>query len=514
MYRKLIKISGGITIMIKNHVLISYGTSTGGVEILIYDKARWLIDHQHKVYFICSNYRGELYDEFKDIGIEIIEVDFEVLTLEAPIYKMFNLYSILRKELDGKDAIIETFGARLSITGVFLAKMLDSKFCSVVCHPKEYTDNFLYFPEQGYKEMLESLDKNNVLIWLDENKIKSHEDYYNMTIQNRNIVPVWFSMVANANKNVNSNSYIITYIGRLCDFKVGGLIQLISDVNKLYCEGEKNIELKIIGDGEETSRVKKVCEKTEVFRAGHVKLLGLVPHENLEKEMEGSLVIVAGGGSIIRAALQGYPSIVAPYYAESNKCNGYIYESIAELEMYNGSNATYYTLIKQLLNLTNEEYTAVALKCKESAIAGYIDNGGDTKLENFYNNLGYLGDINIDVLLDYEQRGRRQCIKVLSNTLKEIENSDRQLKVAIWGLGEIANDVFSLIQSTKNLEIVAAIDAYKNGMWQEMNISTPLYLAQIQLDIVIVTANNGKEMIHNILDRYALEHNIRTIYLY
>lgn len=120
------------------------------------------------------------------------------------------------------------------------------------------------------------------------------------------------------------------WVGRIDnDFKVGPLISLLQDLNRLHREGVIYVnQFSIIGDGNAMELVKDEI-KTLSFS---IELLGIIPNNKLSGEINNKIdVLFAMGTSVLEGAKITLPSIIVnPFSLGASEQSGYrwVYDSI------------------------------------------------------------------------------------------------------------------------------------------------------------------------------------------
>lgn len=93
------------------------------------------------------------------------------------------------------------------------------------------------------------------------------------------------------------------------------VLSLIDDFTELVAKYPE-IELTLIGDGEDFNKLKYKVEQLQDNIQNKIHLLGNLEHEKMLAEIEKSYVFVGHGTSVVDAALVGVPSILVPSYQD------------------------------------------------------------------------------------------------------------------------------------------------------------------------------------------------------
>jgi len=360
----------------KKTVLFIYrGLPTGGIETLILRKSKWLINNNYKVYLLVSQI-GNMHDLLKKEGVNLI-IDNNVLYQPNEIYfsQFISMYNrIINEVLDLNDIkVIGCFEPIDCFYGLILSKMLNTKFITGVFHPLAYCSNFDLSKFESARNLIHLLDENKCIHFMNEDVIKSHEDFYKLKIKNRAILSLAINIKEKKITTIKNKCFEILTIGRVVDYK-GYFYGLISDYDEFYKE-HSNSKLIIIGDGSEKKKLIKYAKTFKSYKEGKIEFLGTVDYDELDKYIYGASMVVGMGTSLLEMASAEIPAVIAPAFLDNNISNGFVFEDDNVGDIKNSCTKTYKDYIDILYNCNQAEYTEIAYKCREYVIEKYsMDN--------------------------------------------------------------------------------------------------------------------------------------------
>lgn len=356
----------------ENSVIFIYSDlHIGGIQTLIYRKSRWLIENGYDVYLITSS-RGTMHKMFEENHIKVLindelfygSVDMNVL--------LNNINKIVTSIPNIKNIkVVECFEPVNSIMGIIISKLVNTKFISGVYHPKAYVTGFEK-KNQGYKNLLNLLDEFDSCIYMNQDVLNSHENFYEMKVKNRNILRLPVDIKKKREMVQRTEEFTVLSIGRLVDFKkyVYGLVK---DFDEFYTN-HSNSRLIIIGDGKEKKSIINFSKKLKSYKAGKIEFLGTVPYDKIDSYLYNASLVVGMGTSILEMASAGIPSIVAPVYVDHNISNGFVFEDDNVGDKKNDCTNTYKYYMETLYNCTDDKYISVANDCRKYVEENYSIN--------------------------------------------------------------------------------------------------------------------------------------------
>lgn len=358
----------------KTVIFINIFLEVNGIVTLALRKAKWLIERGYKVYFITSLH-GTMHKEFQDIGVNFI---YDTVIGHPPctmlISDLLNLINNIINKINKMDDVfvIESFTPIETVYGLIIANLVGTKLITGIYHPQQYTTGH-YMKNQNFKKLIFLLEKNNAILFMNNDVIEAHEKFYDFNINNKNILPIPVEIKKYKKINKRNNEFNILSIGRLCDFKKY-VYGLISDFDKFYKE-HSNSKIIIIGDGIEKKKLIKYARSFKSYKEGKIYFLGTIQYSELDKYIYNASMVVGMGTSLLEMASTGVPSIIAPAFVEHNISNGFNFEDDNVGDEKNSCTKTYLDYMELLYNCNDEEYEKIGKQCRQAVIDKYsIDN--------------------------------------------------------------------------------------------------------------------------------------------
>jgi len=377
-------------------ILFIYGNlNFGGVATLLYRKSKWLIENKYEVNILTTEYGHlKMKNSLLDLGCKLIvsnEINYSPSKIS--FREMLNFYNKVVNEISCVNEIefIECFTPLETYYGVFLAGFLNKKLVAGIYHPQSYTFGYT-FDNRDYYNLFRNMDKNNCLVFMNDDTMKAHEKYFKYTVRNRCIIPLPINIKKERQNFSRNYEFKILSIGRLCDFKKY-VYGLIADFDEFYKTHENSI-LTIIGDGTEKKQMLKYAKKFKSCKDGKIEFLGTVPYNELDKYIYKASMGVGMGTSLLEMASAGIPAIIAPAFVDNNISNGLLYEAdvLNFADEKNKCTNTYKYYMEFIYNCNDEQYNEIGHRCRKVVNDNYsINNIMDQWLKK-------IGDCNPPVL--------------------------------------------------------------------------------------------------------------------
>lgn len=173
---------------------------------------------------------------------------------------------------------------------------------------------FSYKKYNQIKSFISDSIDDNALVFMDSSNYNHTIDFYNLKLEKT----IDFLPIACSNGNfreyrqINSkNTLNISWVGRICDFKISILNFLIQNLSLTAVNLKIKIILYIIGSGNEERNLKFDCYQNNFFK---VVKLGSLTKKKLDEFLYLNIDINASmGTSILESAKFGIPSIVLDF---------------------------------------------------------------------------------------------------------------------------------------------------------------------------------------------------------
>jgi glycosyltransferase involved in cell wall biosynthesis len=240
----------------------------GGAETLVYNFSKALINKNHKVTIYTLNYESNKYEQ---ITYNNIVIKFFPNIKIGKVAISFRLLTSIMKE---KDSIFHSVHVGHPLT--FLTAII----CRLIGRPffVTHTGTRKFLPFSVITSKISS--KIIVATKFSKNFYKSIRSEYNTVIIPHGIDTNKFSTSYKNNiirgKIVNKNDFIVLFVGRLRWHK--GVEYLIKSFS-IISDKIKDIQLCIVGDGEERKRLEIYAERKKLKNRIH--FLGYVPSYSL-----------------------------------------------------------------------------------------------------------------------------------------------------------------------------------------------------------------------------------------
>lgn len=160
----------------------------------------------------------------------------------------------------------------------------------------------------AHKEMIKIALHNGGFFAMDDENSETIEHYYDISFDNHQFLPVPCPEIS---LNIEENSALPSYVealkafwyGRLCDFKVYGLLNFIEQTK------HDNIELHIIGSGDMANEVQSCCKKNNIRFIMYGTLGNGEALDLINKDAD---LVLAMGTAALECALLKKPIIISP----------------------------------------------------------------------------------------------------------------------------------------------------------------------------------------------------------
>ncbi len=166
---------------------------------------------------------------------------------------------------------------------------------------------FAYFRKKKIRNFVKLMIENKSIYFMDDENKRKTEEFLELKISDEFILPLFVdqSNLRISSKEINTISKI-GYLGRLVDFKVFPLIQILNRFEKL----EKGYQFYIIGNGPMEDQLKKITK--------NFKFLKVIFHDEIDIKNNDSILydidlFFSMGLSLVEIASRGIPVIPMDY---------------------------------------------------------------------------------------------------------------------------------------------------------------------------------------------------------
>jgi hypothetical protein len=237
-----------------------------------------------------------------------ISIDTDVLVLQSilpfqlrPEVKISNKTKLLFWNLHPSNLILNTFPWKLFIN----------------IRSNLYKQLVVFFSLKKYNQVksfiINSRDKNG-LVFMDSSNYNNTIDFYNLELHK----PVSYLPIACSNGNYrklpiasSKTTLNISWIGRICDFKINSLNLLIRHLAHVSLKLKQKLILYVIGSGNEEKNLKYDNHLNRYFK---VIIIGSLSKLKLDEFLYSNIDINASmGTSVLESAKFGIPSIVLDF---------------------------------------------------------------------------------------------------------------------------------------------------------------------------------------------------------
>lgn len=337
----------------------------GGSQTLMLRMAIWLRTHNISVCIICdSDANEEIVTELRKLDVRI-----EVCKPEA-----FNVIANILKEYT--DFLVINFGFGRYLNVECIKKKYNIQFDNIIydiipitfLKGSGFKSNFLRnHAKRKYLKILLRMVKNGAVISQEETNNKSVCSYFGIKFSDYNPKILRIPMVCNPLENCEliikdgySSSIILTAARADFPFK-GYMIGLVDEFVKIK-ESVKNAKLKIYSDGGDIEVLREKINSVSTGIQKDIELCGWISYTELYSELKKCKMYIGLGSSLMDAALNYKPSIVASYnttkcvtagtFADNPYCIGTKEEDLPASSI----------LIDKIFNMSFEEYREMCHK--------------------------------------------------------------------------------------------------------------------------------------------------------
>lgn len=296
----------------------------GGIENLFIRLARLLIKEKFKVYILCNE--DSVFHRFlskEEVTYITFDLKRTVLPQNATVILPFN-YPNLIKFLSGRDLkflfwslydksalVIEVYKF-ISFFNFYFKKNFSTRV------EKKIMKFLNFFLWRRLRHFFELANKKDALVYMDKDHVLFNENHFGLVLK-PNILPLGIDVPAYKLKKLkNSKSISVCWLGRLVDFKVHVLQDLIF---QLYSFCKKNPDqrmyLYIIGKGNYYNKVQSFIldHRAENF---DIEMVGQIYGDALDQFLSEKVdLLCTNGTAILEGAKLGIPSLLIQRHIEN-----------------------------------------------------------------------------------------------------------------------------------------------------------------------------------------------------
>lgn len=346
----------------KTLVCVAEKFIVGGVETYYMRMFRWAHAQRYRTVLLLPE-NAPIAEEWKsDIEKEKVEVLF--YTSSIIFVKILNSAKkrIHFNEDDFAETTVVCDNLHTYVAASYIAQKYKWKNVSIllyVLHPEMSRCSEKKIFNFGYRYLFIKQNIKNGLIFMDEQTVKSFENYYGYEIDMKNAIlrlgqeiPTHFEI-----KDRNKNKFSILSICRM-DFPFKGyVLGLIDSCKKLKME-YPGIELVLIGDGSQYNRV--LNRITELKLEQDIHLLKAIPYEEIDQYIVDSDLCVGMGTSLLDAGKHGKIGIIATANQYLPFSYGYFFDNPDKVAVFAGEEGwdryCFEELIKNILECDDDKF--------------------------------------------------------------------------------------------------------------------------------------------------------------
>lgn len=382
----------------------------GGSQTLMLRMAIWLRTHNIMVCVICdSDANEEIVTELRKIDVKIEVCAPESFKIIAHILNQYN------------DLLVINFGFDRYLNIECIKRIYNIQFYNIIYDiipttfwkGSGFKSSFLIsHAKHKYSKIIFRMLKNGAIISQEETNNKSVCSYFGINLSDYNPKMLRIPMVCNPLANCESiikdgysSSIILTAARADFPFK-GYMIGLIDEFIKLK-ENVKNAKLKIYSDGGDIEELRKKITSVSTALQKDIELCGWISYLELYSELKKCKMYIGLGSSLMDAALNYKPSIVASYnttkcvtagtFADNPFCIGTKEEDLPVAS----------TLIENVFNMSFEKYRDLCHKNFNAVYDNYNIDTIMTELINIKTNYK-------NCILTFSDRLEHYCNNVLN----------------------------------------------------------------------------------------------------
>ena len=225
--------------------------------------------------------------------------------------------------------------------------------------------NFLYYRTfKKIKDFVAEMHKYKTLIFMDSSNLDRTNEILGLNLSSETFLPISCESNVQIINNIVSkkNELNISWVGRICDFKVNILKYTILKLDEISRNKKQKIVFHVIGNGPEINEIQNILINNDYF---NLQMVGVIPKNQLDQYLLDKIDINAAmGTSALESAKLGIPTIILDI--SHNKIQGdylfrWLHETInfdlghviSKLDI-NDNNTS---LQKIILNFVNEKDT-------------------------------------------------------------------------------------------------------------------------------------------------------------
>ena len=171
--------------------------------------------------------------------------------------------------------------------------------------------NFFYVNTiTNVKNFVTQLNDCSALIFMDSSNLNRTNEILELELTPNIYLPIMCEGEDNNfnNKSSLNNELNISWVGRLCDFKINILIYTIEKVSILANKLQKNIIFHIIGNGDKRDLIENISVNNGFF---NLKIVGEIEKDKLDQYLIDNIDLSTGmGTSALESAKLAIPTIV------------------------------------------------------------------------------------------------------------------------------------------------------------------------------------------------------------
>ena len=160
------------------------------------------------------------------------------------------------------------------------------------------------------KRFVTEMDDYKALIFMDSSNLNRTNEILDLKLNPEIYLPILCKPTGSVvNKSVvNKKGLNVSWVGRICDFKVYILKYTIEKLAEIANKQEKNIIFHVIGNGNKLSLIENISVKNKYFT---LKIVGVIPKNQLDQYLIDNIDINAAmGTSALESAKLSIPTIV------------------------------------------------------------------------------------------------------------------------------------------------------------------------------------------------------------
>lgn len=352
--------------------ITSHDFVMGGVESYFMRMFQWGKENN------CNNYlcieKGSKIDEIWKNALEKNSVQVLEFMSDGFHLLFYNESKISFKFLENDNYVAISSDIHAYTKFLYLKYFNNLKNLNIyfyILHPNSVYASKKRFLNYPYRLLIKHCLDN--IFCMDEETAISFEKTYKTTLNfSTNILRLGIEIHEYKGKEVEAKceskrkSLNILSISRM-DFPFKGYnIGLVNDFIKLV-KIYPSLKLTIIGNGRNKKDLLKVISSNINVLKGKINILNDVPYEEIISYFVSSHLYIGMGTTLLDASLQGVPCIIAKSYQYGNISPGFFcdeYNNLSgNLEINNSSSKTFFEMIKNIINMSDEDYLNLSKRC-------------------------------------------------------------------------------------------------------------------------------------------------------